>query len=585
MQKNKKCKKLDIKLREAVYTYLPHNSMSKHGYKGITLIALVITIIVLLILAGVTIATLTVENGILTKAKKSVEVTEIEQEKEIVMEAYLSAQITDVTKVLKETLQKCLDEIAGKDKTELNNDGDNFIVHFKESNRYYQIDQEGNLETYTIYEDSTPGELEGIGTEEEPFKIESIEDLVAFSIMTNGGNKELGINSKSFSGEYVTLERTLDFESNFSYNDFTTEKYGDLNKDGTVENIKTELTKKDEEKGCIGFTRISRFDGTFDGKGNELKNIYMYSNQKTSLALFAYIKTLKNLNLSGEIISKQDFAAGFSQYGTLIENCKNYADVTGFNMVGGICSLSRNNITIDNCMNYGTITITGYSYGYSGAGGIIGCVTDNPQRIEDCVNEGSIIGTSVGVGGIIGCSRGPNIETIGCLNHGYIQGGGGIVGRHQLGVLNIINCYNLGECDSGIVKYSGGAAWDSILELNIKNSYNLGKVTNAGIIGSQGVTCAEIALNIDNCYNAGESDKAIIGKIETSSRTVTTTNIYNTYYEISKSNSVGVKEEGVTKLDEIKNNSTFIETLNNNIGDNTEWKHWKTGTDGYPTFQ
>ena len=40
----------------------------KQTNNGITLIALVITIIVLLILAGVTIATLTGENGILTKA-------------------------------------------------------------------------------------------------------------------------------------------------------------------------------------------------------------------------------------------------------------------------------------------------------------------------------------------------------------------------------------------------------------------------------------------------------------------------------------------------------------------------------------
>lgn len=39
--------------------------------QGITLIALVITIIVLLILAGVTIATLTGENGILTKATQA----------------------------------------------------------------------------------------------------------------------------------------------------------------------------------------------------------------------------------------------------------------------------------------------------------------------------------------------------------------------------------------------------------------------------------------------------------------------------------------------------------------------------------
>lgn len=44
---------------------------TKNHSKGITLIALVITIIVLLILAGVTIATLTGENGILTRASEA----------------------------------------------------------------------------------------------------------------------------------------------------------------------------------------------------------------------------------------------------------------------------------------------------------------------------------------------------------------------------------------------------------------------------------------------------------------------------------------------------------------------------------
>ena len=46
-----------------------------NGKNGITLIALVITIIVLLILAGVTIATLTGDNGILTKAQNAKEKT------------------------------------------------------------------------------------------------------------------------------------------------------------------------------------------------------------------------------------------------------------------------------------------------------------------------------------------------------------------------------------------------------------------------------------------------------------------------------------------------------------------------------
>ena len=44
------------------------NKRKKNLQKGITLIALVITIIVLLILAGVTIAALTGENGILKQA-------------------------------------------------------------------------------------------------------------------------------------------------------------------------------------------------------------------------------------------------------------------------------------------------------------------------------------------------------------------------------------------------------------------------------------------------------------------------------------------------------------------------------------
>ena len=49
--------------------------MKKNQEKGITLIALVITIIVLLILAGVTIATLAGENGILTRASDASEKT------------------------------------------------------------------------------------------------------------------------------------------------------------------------------------------------------------------------------------------------------------------------------------------------------------------------------------------------------------------------------------------------------------------------------------------------------------------------------------------------------------------------------
>ena len=53
--------------------------------KGITLIALVITIIVLLILAGVSIAMLTGDNGILTQSTKAAAETKIAEAKELAM--------------------------------------------------------------------------------------------------------------------------------------------------------------------------------------------------------------------------------------------------------------------------------------------------------------------------------------------------------------------------------------------------------------------------------------------------------------------------------------------------------------------
>jgi len=55
----------------------------KSGKRGITLIALVVTIIVLLILAGVSIAMLTGDNGILTQAQNAKVQTEIGKAEEL----------------------------------------------------------------------------------------------------------------------------------------------------------------------------------------------------------------------------------------------------------------------------------------------------------------------------------------------------------------------------------------------------------------------------------------------------------------------------------------------------------------------
>ena len=51
--------------------------------KGITLIALVLTIIVLLILAGVSISMLTGDNGIISQAQRAKEMTEASSEEAV----------------------------------------------------------------------------------------------------------------------------------------------------------------------------------------------------------------------------------------------------------------------------------------------------------------------------------------------------------------------------------------------------------------------------------------------------------------------------------------------------------------------
>ena len=80
--------------------------------KGITLIALVITIIVLLILAGVTIAMLTGDNGILTKATEAKQKTMEATAKEKVQTEVMASYGTD-GKIDLNQLNKNLQNISG----------------------------------------------------------------------------------------------------------------------------------------------------------------------------------------------------------------------------------------------------------------------------------------------------------------------------------------------------------------------------------------------------------------------------------------------------------------------------------------
>ncbi len=122
------------------------NSKKKDFTKGITLIALVITIIVLLILAGVTIATLLGENGILSKATEASNKTEEKNAEEQVKIAVMGSIGTNgelENEVLKDNLNK-IENISGV--PEEITDSSYPLIVTVEGKYSYTINKNGSIE-------------------------------------------------------------------------------------------------------------------------------------------------------------------------------------------------------------------------------------------------------------------------------------------------------------------------------------------------------------------------------------------------------------------------------------------------------
>lgn len=117
----------------------------KNSNKGITLIALVITIIVLMILAGISIGTLTGEMGLIKNTNNAKEQTEIENEKEILNISVIEAIRKNKYGNLEKNVFEEILNINGNANI-IDEDENDFIVKFTNSERYYQINKDGDIE-------------------------------------------------------------------------------------------------------------------------------------------------------------------------------------------------------------------------------------------------------------------------------------------------------------------------------------------------------------------------------------------------------------------------------------------------------
>ena len=119
--------------------------------KGITLIALVITIIVLLILAGVTITMLTGDNGILKQATNARETNSKAEFEEQVKLAVIASRVNDTANIDLKTLDEEIDKISGTTITK--SEDDNLPWTVKKRSYEVTITADGTITSNTTGKD------------------------------------------------------------------------------------------------------------------------------------------------------------------------------------------------------------------------------------------------------------------------------------------------------------------------------------------------------------------------------------------------------------------------------------------------
>lgn len=543
----------------------------KKSNKGITLVALVITIVILLILSIITIREVQGE-GLIQKSKQAVIKHEIAQEKEKMQLAVADLKMTKANGNVKVTNTMLEDKIKDYGiENETIGDG-YFTVKIAKSGRLYTIDEKGAIEgPIEKTEDTNPGHLEGEGTQENPFIIASIEDLVTFSNKVNGIGYEITSNgeakqvteSHNYEGEYVELACDLDFKSEVSYVNASRTDFGT---DGTLMSALTTGTGFSP----IGKTKELRFVGTFDGKEKTISNLYI-NIAGNYAGLFAQASNISNLNLKNGNITGKGCSGGIValQKDGVVKNCNNIntfvqQTLESSSTSGGIVGQASGNV--ENCTNSGTIKGTGERIGgivgkanadiikcsntgnVEGKSGVVGGIVGysaTTSNLQECNNEGNVLSESSWAGGIAGYSIGTINK---CVNSGNITGKtekaltriGGIVGS----VGSVANDGNIKNCNNeGIVtgdKIVGGIAGSLENNGNVENCNNKGSVTGnefiGGIVGS-----LTNDGNIENCSNSGEikaKDGSAGGIVGTASGVVT--KCYNTGNVLGTENIGGI---------------------------------------------
>jgi len=329
-------------------------------------------------------------------------------------------------------------------------------------NYYWRIDE--SPDGVTIYKgdvwsfDTFPALL-GSGIEEDPWRIQSLEDFDEFARDTD------------YWADYTRLET-------------------DVNLAGRVyDRAVIAWDINDVEGGFQG----TAFTGVFDGNNHKITNLTIEGGDNDYVGFFGSIPegSVKNLDLEAGSISGQFYVGGLigkHEFGSVL-NCHCTCDVSGFVDVGGLVGdgIGGKDGNISNCSSAGHVG------GSLRVGGLVG---RNFSTISACCSTGDVNGVD-DVGGLVGKNQS---EISSCHSSGDVNGVddvGGLVGQN---LYSVLKSYSTGDVSGeyyvgGLVGYNDGG--------DISNCYSTGDViADYGVGGLVGVM--EYGLYVSNCYSTGD---------------------------------------------------------------------------------
>ena len=546
--------------------------------KGITLIALVITIIVLLILVGVTITMLTGENGILNQATKStIETYHGTVKEQIILGAdeYFTAKNVDgykedvikyllneksYTEVVDDYYRVKVEKVAstiktGKGKTKAEGDiyviekentttaqntkiastvisdikvADTTVGNTKYVLRYYEKENKSRDLLY-LYADGTIKNLDTnpnpdpdpdpdpLPPDPKPEIVTPSGDDTVISYVEDLVNLQKAVNGgDTQNGKKFILNNDLDFTDINSYDPT------DTNRETLMAEIATNGFTP------IGTSESNQYEGEFYGNGHTIKNITI--KLSPDLGLFLYNKgTISSLTIETSNITVARSAASFALYNNgIITKCINKSELNGMGGSGIAGITAYNNGTVTECKNEANITGGIYTAG-------IIAKNNSATDITNCKNTGTITSSSSYISGIVSSSE-VSVKILNCSNEGDMTNNCGGIHADCGGILGsgngtIENCTNNSTITAHGYNVGGIAGSGTLIINNCSNEGTINAESATHVGGILGVNTGAITINkcnnIANIYNATQYVGGIVGNTA-SSQVSGITSCYNT---------------------------------------------------------